>query len=657
MQGLEKLHSHSPVMECLDWVRRSGNDALYDARYRAIAEANAVPDGPFLSVIIRTQGKRLDMLQDVLLCLQAQTDPDFEVVMIAHRAEDAAVAGLERLIAAQSDHLSRRIRLLRLQEGERGAPLNLGFASARGAYAVCLDDDDLVFDNWVADFHAALPEHEGMILHAGAYTQPWQSLPAEPDGRQGITADGTTRSLYCQPFRTLRQQSLNYCPFMGLAFPLFLFRDLHVLFDEELTTTEDWDYLLRTAGIAGVYDLPEATAIYRLWNTRDASRTLYRRDEWMRNYRRIIRRIASDPLILPSHEARRFRLEEAGMQGDEDQGRSAFLRKGSCYWTKADGEDFGERQSLEVPVRYEAIPYDGEEEDPHLARIELAFDFSARQADAEGMRWLRIDPAREGFFVLEDVSLTLTYASGQTFTLTDRQVAVTNALREGGRFLFLTDDPMLSFRAPSAQPLTRALFQATLHYHGLPSMSAWVRDIFADHRWADGHRDVAHLYQNDGKGYSERTGLTLERVFHGERYEADFRLPVPVTGLQSLRFDPTMVELLALEDFRVELYDAAGAAQVLPPERYGWTNGFLTPEGIAFPGRIPFLELPVSPEQEIARVRFTGRARFLSPEEMEETLARAVRVPDYAAVFQELEAQKRKKIWERYLPVEEEEGR
>ena len=80
-------------------------------------------------------------------------------------------------------------------------------------------------------------------------------------------------------------------------------------------------------------------------------------------------------------------------------------------------------------------------------------------------------------------------------------------------------------------------------------------------------------------------------------------------------------------------------------------------EGIAFPGRIPFLELPVSPEQEIARVRFTGRARFLSPEEMEETLARAVRVPDYAAVFQELEAQKRKKIWERYLPVEEEEGR
>ena len=39
---------------------------------------------PFLSVVMRTQGKRLESFKDALLCLASQTDQDFEVVVVEH---------------------------------------------------------------------------------------------------------------------------------------------------------------------------------------------------------------------------------------------------------------------------------------------------------------------------------------------------------------------------------------------------------------------------------------------------------------------------------------------------------------------------------------------------------------------------------------------
>ena len=40
-------------------------------------------DAPFLSVVMRTQGKRTNALKEALLCLNAQTDQDFEVIVMA----------------------------------------------------------------------------------------------------------------------------------------------------------------------------------------------------------------------------------------------------------------------------------------------------------------------------------------------------------------------------------------------------------------------------------------------------------------------------------------------------------------------------------------------------------------------------------------------
>ena len=53
-------------------------------------------DTPFLSVIIRTQGKRFEALKEALLCLEAQTDDRFEVHLILHKATDEGKAATKR---------------------------------------------------------------------------------------------------------------------------------------------------------------------------------------------------------------------------------------------------------------------------------------------------------------------------------------------------------------------------------------------------------------------------------------------------------------------------------------------------------------------------------------------------------------------------------
>ena len=92
VKWMDSLHPDSPVREYLRWMGQGGNDALFEAQYASLVAENAdQPQHPFLTVVIRTQGARPEMLQDVLTCLQAQGDEDFEVVVIVHRGKQDAL--------------------------------------------------------------------------------------------------------------------------------------------------------------------------------------------------------------------------------------------------------------------------------------------------------------------------------------------------------------------------------------------------------------------------------------------------------------------------------------------------------------------------------------------------------------------------------------
>lgn len=268
-------------------------------------DAAEIEAAPFLSVVVRTMGTRLTVLREVLLCLAAQTDRDFEVELVTHNISADALEVLTASIARLPHGISSRIRVHQAAGGTRARPLNVGLEVSRGNYVVFLDDDDYVFAHWVETFHELARKAPGTVLRARCATQP---ATVSAVGR--VNGAYTTASLslpYDADFSLSKHLSANQTPFMSAAFP----RDLHTVlgesFDESLTTTEDWDYLLRAAGIVGVTDSPEVTAIYRQWQGSQTSRTLHQQAEWMKNQRYIEDKINQRVLLLQPGEASRIR--------------------------------------------------------------------------------------------------------------------------------------------------------------------------------------------------------------------------------------------------------------------------------------------------------------------------------------------------------------
>ncbi len=272
----------------------------------------AEPAGPeesdrvFLSVIVRTQGRRIQELSEALLCLAGQTSQDFEVIMLAHNVDMAAQVAVEQVIEDQVENLRNRIRLTVVDYGTRATLLNIGFSQARGDYVAVLDDDDLVFGHWVESFSKLAVKHGGAILRSVATIQDAGRVSVQ--GKGGIRALSEMRMIFDNEFSYVAHLLSNSSPLMTLAFPIGVFRDMGVRFDESLTTTEDWDYLLRAAQITGVRDSLELTAIYHQWLDQDSSHTEHDEEEWRLNQLSVDRKIDSQPTMLQAGETRRIRM-------------------------------------------------------------------------------------------------------------------------------------------------------------------------------------------------------------------------------------------------------------------------------------------------------------------------------------------------------------
>ncbi len=251
---------------------------------------------PFLSVIMRTQGKRPQMLKEVLLCMQGQTDTDFEILLILHNGDDDAKASVEGLLQMQPTDMREKIRYHELSGGTRTAPLNFGASMARGEYFAMLDDDDLVFDNWVENYRQAATKQSGSVLRAYGCTQVWTARESA-DGTPVLRADSTVENRYCTPFDLVAHLNDNSTPISCVAIPSFCYHSLGLRFDDDLTTAEDWDFIMRCILTVGVYDTRQLTFVYRLWNGADSSHTAHRQDEWDSNRRRICNKLDEIPIL------------------------------------------------------------------------------------------------------------------------------------------------------------------------------------------------------------------------------------------------------------------------------------------------------------------------------------------------------------------------
>ena len=125
---------------------------------------------PFLSVIVRTQGRRLIPLEDNLTSLAAQTNRDIEVIVCCHDTADSDYAAVVEVMDRLPRWFGERTRAIRVEGGGRAHPLEVGVAQASGRYVAFLDDDDLALCHWVEEFAKLAKLHPGAVVRAGCAT-------------------------------------------------------------------------------------------------------------------------------------------------------------------------------------------------------------------------------------------------------------------------------------------------------------------------------------------------------------------------------------------------------------------------------------------------------------------------------------------------------
>lgn len=272
----------------------------------SFARPSAEPPRPFLSVVVRTQGRRPHTFVEALTSLAGQTDTDFEVIVVGHRLSLEDQTRIERAIEDCPEWLRLKCRLLLVKDGNRTRPLNDGFAAAQGRYIAILDDDDIPFGHWVETFRLLHHRSPGRLLRAATVRQDVTNIAVA--GLPGLRATGKPERIYPASFDLFEHLRTNHTPPVSVAFPRGAFHDLGLRFDESLTTTEDWDYIMRVASIVGTVSSPEVTSVYRWWPTDESSRTVHKQEEWARNHRYILAKMDEAPLLCPPGTTQRLRI-------------------------------------------------------------------------------------------------------------------------------------------------------------------------------------------------------------------------------------------------------------------------------------------------------------------------------------------------------------
>ena len=260
----------------------------------AVSESAAAP---FLSVIVRTQGRRLITLEDNLTSLAAQSNRDMEVIVCCHGTSDNSYAAVLEVMRRLPPWLAGRTRAIRVEGGGRARPLAEGVAAATGRYVAFLDDDDLALCHWVEEFARLVELHPGAVVRAGCATH---SIDEEPwDCGVGYRQTGSTQTLYPLAFDLLDHLVENRTPNCSVAFPTSCFTDLGVSFDDELPVLEDWDVLLRASLLCGLASTPEVTSLYRRWKRGYASHVEHPEAQWENAKMSVRGRLDAKPFLVP----------------------------------------------------------------------------------------------------------------------------------------------------------------------------------------------------------------------------------------------------------------------------------------------------------------------------------------------------------------------
>jgi hypothetical protein len=350
-RGVPSLIGGSPLGDLLRLVRHPQRGHAHTNQFVRAYRPGVVKapvDAPFLSVLVRTTGNRAETLRDLMLCLAAQTDEDFEVVLLLHGVSPDVV---RELVDQQPSYLRDRIRLVEVPEGGgRSRPLNVGVEAARGGYVCVVDDDDVVTADYVEAFHALADAEYGQVLRCMTVTQDVRA--ADWNGTPGYEACSPFRYSYSRRYLFIEHLLENRTPFCSLAFPATLFRDLGHRFDEDLPVLEDWELQLRAAQLCGVVTGEPVTSIYHQWQAGSgetssvlhSSSMLHSGEQWAATRAQILARLDSQPVLMPAGTVR----EVLEMDRMHEELRQEIDRRGVEMRRLADEGDRLRRANAEL---------------------------------------------------------------------------------------------------------------------------------------------------------------------------------------------------------------------------------------------------------------------------------------------------------------------
>ncbi len=251
---------------------------------------------PFCSVLVRTQGGRAS-IDDALTCLAAQTDRDIEVIVAVHSDDADVVASVEARIARYASAFQAQIVVLPIPGGGRSAPLNAGLEAASGRYLAFLDDDDVVTANWIEEFRAAAVDAPGTVLRAQCVAQ---EHARTPDGLIEFAPIEGFSAPYNPEFDLVQHRQFNQSPICSWAVPMGAVHALRLRFDDELPVLEDWEFLVRAAGLLGVSNRSAFTSVYRRFTDGWGSTKTIDEAIWLETAYAIRNRLDMTPTLLPA---------------------------------------------------------------------------------------------------------------------------------------------------------------------------------------------------------------------------------------------------------------------------------------------------------------------------------------------------------------------
>ena len=271
---------------------------------------------------MRTQHRRPATLEEALLSLSAQSCDDFELLLLPHDVSEGGIVEVQALVDAYPPSFVDRVRIVPVQGGGRARPLNVGITEARGRYIVILDDDDVAFSHWVAEFQKAAARHPTGVLRGLVAQQ--EVAPVMWHGTTpGYDVVGRPRCPWQRTFDAIEHFTVNHSPTGGWAVPRHVFQDRSLQFDESLPVLEDWDVLMQAVLASGVSSIDEIIVLVRLWRTGDSSTLLHSEGEWHEARSVVLARLDAGPLTLPPGSATRLHI--MGLQAQEATTRIADL--------------------------------------------------------------------------------------------------------------------------------------------------------------------------------------------------------------------------------------------------------------------------------------------------------------------------------------------